>query len=86
MTWSSWGTNGYAVGLAVSESGKIAGPWKQTETPIWSENGGHGMFFTDKDGDMLFVLHYPNDKYAERPIFKKMTAEDGRIVLEDYEP
>ncbi|MCD8206299.1 MAG: glycoside hydrolase family 43 protein [Bacteroidales bacterium] len=86
MTWSSWGTNGYAVGLAVSESGKIAGPWKQIEEPIWPENGGHGMFFTDKDGNLLFLLHYPNDKYAERPCFKKMIVEDGTIVLEDYTP
>lgn len=83
MTWSSWGTCGYAVGLAVSESGEIAGPWKQLERPIFPENGGHGMVFEDKNGRKLFVLHYPNDKYLERPCFMKLAVRDGAAVLED---
>ena len=43
MTWSSWGDVGYAVGVAVSESGNIHGPWKQLAETIWPRNGGHGM-------------------------------------------
>ena len=71
MTWSSWGTNGYAVGTAISESGKLCGPWLQSTTPIFPENGGHGMLFTDKNGQKLFALHYPNDRYKEHPCFIK---------------
>ncbi|MCD8148891.1 MAG: glycoside hydrolase family 43 protein [Clostridiales bacterium] len=83
MLWSSWGTAGYAVGVARSESGSVTGPWKQAEQPVWPENGGHGMMFEDKNGELVFVLHYPNDKYAERPIFRKMTEKDQTLVLED---
>lgn len=82
MTWSSWGTCGYAVGVAVSESGKIAGPWKQLDHPIFPENGGHGMVFADRDGQLVFTLHYPNDKYREKPCFYKLSAENGEVCLQ----
>ena len=74
MTWSSWGTNGYAVGLAVSENGSVQGPWLQHEKPFFPENGGHGMAFTDKEGNLRFVLHYPNDKFHEHPMFIDLTV------------
>lgn len=82
MTWSSWGTCGYAVGLAISESGKIVGPWRQLDRPVFPENGGHGMVFENKEGEKLFVLHYPNDKYQERPCFRKLVVRDGEAFLE----
>jgi len=69
MTWSSWGTNGYAVGLAYSENGKIDGKWIQLEKPFFPENGGHGMAFTDKNGKLRYTLHFPNDKFNEHPMF-----------------
>lgn len=82
MTWSSWGTCGYAVGVAVSVTGKVTGPWKQLPDPIYPENGGHGMVFTDKDGTYKFVLHFPNDKYKERPqIAKLVQSENGLMLL-----
>ncbi len=80
MTWSSWGTNGYAVGTAISESGKLCGPWLQSSTPIFPENGGHGMLFTDKNGQRLFTLHYPNDRYKEHPCFIKAELDDNSGV------
>ena len=82
MTWSSWGTDGYAVGVAVSESGKVRGPWKQLPDPIFPANGGHGMLFSDKEGALVFTLHSPNDKYAERPIFRRAVEKDGTLALE----
>ncbi len=82
MILSSWSTRGYAVGVAVSDSGKIAGPWRQQEAPLYPENGGHGMFFEDKEGQLLFTLHTPNDKYMERPVFYRIGLSDGQLVLE----
>lgn len=81
MIWSSWGTRGYAVGVAVSESGKVLGPWRQLPQPIFPENGGHGMVFQDKNSRPVFVLHYPNDKYQERPCFMDLVVEGGAIRL-----
>ena len=69
MTWSSWGKQAYAVGVAESESGFVSGPWRQLDTPLWPANGGHGMLFEEKDGSLWFTLHTPNDKYKERPVF-----------------
>lgn len=65
MTWSSWGSCGYAIGLAYSDNGKIDGAWHQIDQPFFPENGGHGMAFLDKNGNMRYTLHYPNDKYQE---------------------
>lgn len=78
MTWSSWGTCGYAVGVAKSLSGKMRGPWIQLDEPLWPENGGHGMTFKNAAGELIFTLHYPNDKFKEHPVFYKVVeSEDG---------
>ena len=82
MINSSWSGRGYAVGVAYSESGSIKGPWKIQDKPLYPENGGHGMFFKDLNGDIIFTLHYPNDKYSERPHFMKVTEKDGTLVLD----
>lgn len=39
MTWSSWGTSGYAVGVAISKDGSINGLWEQLEEPIFPVMG-----------------------------------------------
>ena len=65
MTWSSFGAGGYTVGLAVSKSGKVAGPWSQVEQPLFKEDGGHAMIFKTFDNRLMLVLHQPNSK-AER--------------------
>lgn len=81
MILSSWSVKGYAVGVAVSDSGKIEGPWRQQKEPLWPENGGHGMFFKDLQGKTIFTLHYPNDKYKERPTFWNVALEEGILKL-----
>lgn len=81
MLWSSWGTKGYAVGAAVSESGSVKGPWKQQENPVFPENGGHGMVFRDRDKKLKFMLHYPNDKYKEHPVIMEIEITEGNVRL-----
>lgn len=81
MIISSWSTKGYAVGVAVSDSGSVHGPWRLQEKPLYPENGGHGMFFRDLNGELVFTLHYPNDKYLERPTFWRIRAENGELQL-----
>ena len=82
MFWSSWGTNGYAVGVAKSATGEVNGPWIQQAAPVLPENGGHGMVFYDKEENLQFVLHYPNDKYKEHPEFRKIIKKNGQLQLE----
>jgi len=80
MIWSSFGARGYAIGQAVSESGKIAGPWVQAEL-IFQENGGHGMIFRTLENELVLAFHQPNNGPFERAQFYKMKEEADRLVL-----
>lgn len=81
IIWSGWGKDGYAVGVAVSDTGDIVGPWRQEPVPLVPGGAGHGMVFTALDGNRYFALHAPNDKYLERPVFRKLTEENGKLLL-----
>lgn len=77
MTWSSWSDCGYGVGVAVSDSGLVQGPWRQNPDPIFPVNGGHGMIFRDLEEALIFTLHFPNDKYQERPVFRRIILDEN---------
>ena len=77
MFWSSFYKEKYAVGVAISESGNLLGPWKHDCKPIFSEDGGHGMLFQAFDGRLYFSLHRPNDYPNERPCFIEMEIQNG---------
>lgn len=67
MIWSSWSKNHqYALAEAISESGKITGPWKYNRKPILQDDRGHGMIFRDFDGRLLLCVHryfhYPHTR------------------------
>lgn len=81
MIWSSGTATGYAVGVAISDSGKLAGPWRQQAEPLYAKDGGHGMIFKRFDGQLMLVLHSPN-KEVERARFFELedTGETLRIV------
>jgi beta-xylosidase len=66
MVWSSFTKKGYAVGLAISKSGKLAGPWDQQAQPIFADDGGHPMLFHRFDGQLMMILHSPNHAPDER--------------------
>lgn len=69
MLWSSMGEKGYAMGFAVSESGRITGPWRQAPMPIFREDGGHGMRFVTFEGAPMLTVHQPNTQFCEHPVF-----------------
>ncbi|MDR1096909.1 MAG: glycoside hydrolase family 43 protein [Tannerella sp.] len=75
MIWSSFMHNEYAIGIAESVTGKVYGPWKQQQEPLFTKNGGHGMIFKTFDGKLCLTFHQPNAPGG---------AERARIVeLED---
>ena len=83
MIWSGFGKGGYTVGLAVSDSGRLAGPWRQSEEPLYAKDGGHGMLFDTFDGKIMMVLHSPNNRRAQPRIFElEDTGETLRVVGE----
>ena len=66
--WSSFSENGYTQGLAVSENGEITGRFQQLP-PLFQEDGGHGMLFRSKEGQVMLALHRPNRHLEEHPVF-----------------
>ena len=90
MIWSNFNADGYCVGVARSQNGKIDGVWTQDEELLYSKaldgsyDGGHGMIFTDTDGKMYLSIHSPNASAEGRPheipIFVPVVERDGRLV------
>lgn len=81
MLWSSAGPRGYAMGIAHSESGGIAGPWRQEAEPLWAENGGHGMIFQTFDARLILTFHSPNTTPEERPVFVEIKESGDSIRI-----
>lgn len=83
MLWTSFGTEGYTQGIAVSESGKLAGPWAQQTDPLYKNDGGHGMVFKTFEGKLMMILHSPNNKNSRPRIFEmEDTGNTLRVVKE----
>lgn len=84
MLWSNFDKDGYAVGFAKSKNGKIDGEWIQEERLLFSKSkygdcdGGHGMIFTDTDGQMYLCIHSPNSE-NERTVFIPVYEKDGTL-------
>ncbi len=83
MIWSSFGQKGYAIGIAESVTGKVAGPWKQQTNPLFTENGGHGMIFQSFEGRLYIVFHAPNSPGgSERARFYELKDTGDTLTLE----
>ena len=83
LIWTSGGKEGNAMGIAISESGKLAGPWKQQEEPVFKNNGGHGMLFNSFDGKLMLILHSPYNGDTRPHIFEmEDTGATLRIIKE----
>lgn len=81
MFWSSFHHGNYAVGMAVSETGLLAGPWRHLDDLLFEKDGGHGMLFTGFDGKQYFSLHQPNYAPQEHPCFIEISKKDGVYCL-----
>jgi beta-xylosidase len=81
MLWSSGSATGYAVGVAVSKSGTLAGPWEQQTQPLFAADGGHPMLFHRFDGQLMMILHQPNKRPDERARLFEMEDTGDTIRL-----
>ncbi len=66
MLWSTWDGEIYKTGVAYSENGRVAGPWKHHSDAIYENDGGHGMLFTTLEGQLTLAIHQPNTTMDER--------------------
>ena len=81
MLWSTLGYDGYAMGYAISDSGGILGPWKQSPQPLYGKDGGHGMLFRDFTGRLQMTLHHPNESPHERPMWLEVIEQHDGLAL-----
>lgn len=83
MLWTSGGAEGYTQGIAISESGKLAGPWTQQDEPLYKKDGGHGMVFKTFEGKLMMILHSPNNRDSRPRIFEmEDTGNTLRVTKE----
>ncbi|WP_160720695.1 glycoside hydrolase family 43 protein [Bacillus sp. USDA818B3_A] len=82
MLWASFVNNIYAQGISLSVSGEITGPWVHDETPIYQNDGGHGMIFRTFEEKLMLTLHAPNQTPNERTKFIPILEENGKIIVQ----
>ncbi len=89
MLWSNFSKKGYVTAIAKSESGDIYGPWTHADKLLYEKSeireydGGHGMIFTAKDGNMYLSIHSPNNPTADKKtcaILVRVREENGTLV------
>ena len=80
MLWSSFMNGEYAIGIATSVTGKLSGPWRQADKPLFSKDGGHGMVFRTFDGSLCLVIHSPNSVNERARIFELEDTGDTLIL------
>lgn len=92
MLWSNFNADGYCVGIAHSENGKVDGKWNHESEPLFSKgisetyDGGHGMIFEGLDGQKYLSIHSPNEPVDERlesPVFIAICEKEGTLKLEN---
>ncbi len=82
MIWSSFYNNQYAIGIAESTTGKIAGPWRQQDKMLFQCDGGHGMLFKTFDGKLNIIFHGPNEPTgAERALIYEVEDTGETLKL-----
>ncbi|MGG1518693.1 glycoside hydrolase family 43 protein [Paenibacillus oryzisoli] len=81
LLWASFHENRYALGFAVSASGRIEGPWVHEPEALFQADGGHGMIFRAFDGQLMLTIHSPNRTPNERPLFLPVVEQGGMLRL-----
>ena len=81
LTWSPYLHNNYVVLSAVSESSSVLGPWKHTDKALFDENGGHAMFFRNKENELCMCIHAPEKSMLERAHIFVMGEKDGFLEI-----
>lgn len=80
MLWSSFGAEGYAIGIAYSSNGELNGKWIHEKEPLFKSDGGHAMVFETFQGKRLLAFHYPNETTKERPCFYELIENGGTLT------
>ena len=81
LTWSPMLKDTYVVLTAFSNNGSIKGEWIHGGVPLFADNGGHAMFFTDKHGQQRMCIHYPEIIGKERALILKVSQNENGLTV-----
>jgi len=84
MVWSSAGEKGYTTGVAISDSGKVKGPWRQQAEPLFADDGGHAMIFRRFDGTLMLTLHQPNSVSERIHLFELEDTGETLVIKKPF--
>ena len=65
--------------LSSAGMGENAQPYPHQPQLLFRRDGGHGMVFRRLDGQLLFVLHAPNDTPNERPALIRVEEQGDAL-------
>lgn len=84
MFWSKYVNGKYTVITSRSKSGKLFGEWTHDTTPLFSNDGGHPMVFTDFDGNTRIAFHTNSaNKGNEFPVVYYLEDNNGVLAIKD---
>lgn len=91
MVWSSFDDrpagHRYQVGISISDSGKLAGPWKHQPAALLPDiDGGHSMLFDTFDGKIMMLLHFPGNGNTHPRIFELEDTGETLKVVREFPP
>ena len=85
--WTSYSNGQYILAQAISESGRVLGPWKQL-APLDYRDAGHAMVFRAFDGQSMLLMHTNMTRkdsngreLVSHGIVYNVEATDGGMVL-----
>ena len=84
MLWTTSSDGVYTTGIARSPSGELAGPWEQTDAPLYDGDGGHAMLFKTLEGKDMLAMHSNHHKRGlERLVLKPVVYTDTGLEFAD---
>jgi len=81
MLWSCACPSGYCQNQARSVGGSVMGPWEQAPSPLYADDGGHGMVFRPFGGGLMMPLHKPNKSPLERAVLLEVEERGGWLAI-----
>ena len=83
MLWSSLASGAYCEALSYAANGSLLGEWQHDPRLLFSQDGGHGMLFRDRENTLWFVCHQPNRKLEEHPVFFRIIEKDQTLYVQE---
>lgn len=82
MFWSKYVDGKYSIITSRSKSGSLFGEWTHDTTPLFKDDGGHPMVFTDFNGKLRIAFHENSgNKGYERPVVYYLEDDNGSLRI-----